>query len=104
MTRRAGSNTVDIGLRLKETLRAKVERAAKHRGASMNGEIVSRLEQSFEHQGLMREVLRIAYGSVWGDFLADAHANGVLTLRGQDKEEIRAVLNKFIDDLPEAKK
>ena len=37
----------DVKTRLREPLRARLERAAKHRGVSMNSEIVDRLERSF---------------------------------------------------------
>ena len=38
----------NLHLRLEEPLRAKIEDAAKANGKSMNAEIVSRLEASFE--------------------------------------------------------
>jgi hypothetical protein len=44
---RAPSENVQLKIRMKEPLRAKLERAAHERGVSMNVEAVSRLEQSF---------------------------------------------------------
>jgi hypothetical protein len=38
----------DVKTRLREPLRAKLERAARHRGVSMNAEICDRLERSFQ--------------------------------------------------------
>ena len=50
---REASATVDIKIRMKEPLRAKIEEAAKNHGVSMNAEMVSRLDQSFiEEQSL----------------------------------------------------
>ena len=46
MSRRKQSATVDLKLRVKEPLRAAIERAARHRGISMNAEMVRRLEQT----------------------------------------------------------
>jgi hypothetical protein len=46
----ARSKTVDIKIRLREPLRAKIEAAAKRRSGSMNAEMISRLEDSFAKQ------------------------------------------------------
>jgi hypothetical protein len=40
----------DVKTRLREPLRAKLERAARHNGVSMNAEICARLERSFQQQ------------------------------------------------------
>ena len=50
MARRARNATVDLGLRVKEPLRARLEREAKRNDRSMNAEITSRLEESFTKQ------------------------------------------------------
>jgi hypothetical protein len=50
MTKRSKAATVDIGLRVKEPVRARVERAAKDNGVSMNAEISSRLDSSFARE------------------------------------------------------
>jgi hypothetical protein len=50
MAKRAASDTVQISVRAKETLRAQLERAAKEHGVSMNAEIIKRLQDSFERQ------------------------------------------------------
>lgn len=47
MAKREQSATVDLKVRMKEPLRADLERAARRRGVSMNAEAVARLEQSF---------------------------------------------------------
>ena len=44
---RAKSATVDLKVRMKEPLRAKIEAAARARGVSLNAEAVDRLEWSF---------------------------------------------------------
>src|SRR5262249_55455880 len=51
MPRKPGE-TVQINLRLKEALRRRLEREAKKRGVSLNFEMTSRIEQSFEMESL----------------------------------------------------
>ncbi len=46
MVRRSKAATVDLRLRLKEPLRAAIERAARENGVSMNSEMVRHLERS----------------------------------------------------------
>src|SRR5262245_26020289 len=55
MVRRKQAARADIKIRMKEPLRAKIEAAAKRRGVSMNAEMVSRLEQSFQKEGVSDE-------------------------------------------------
>lgn len=54
---RAKSATIDIKVRMKEPLRAKLEKAAKERGISLNAEAVDRLERSFQTQAVLIETL-----------------------------------------------
>ncbi len=44
---RPKSATIDLKVRMKEPLRARIEKAAKDRGVSLNAEIVDRVEKSF---------------------------------------------------------
>jgi|GEM_PF-2753998 hypothetical protein len=53
MTRRPKAATVDIGLRVKEPMRARIEKGAKKRGVSMNAEIADRLETSFTKEDML---------------------------------------------------
>ena len=48
MARRKKSANVQLKVRVKEPLRARIEKAAKSRGVSMNAEMGDRLERSFE--------------------------------------------------------
>jgi hypothetical protein len=57
--KRKKSATVGLMVRMKEPLRAKIEKAAKARGVSMNTEATSRLERSFS-EGDFVEVVRDA--------------------------------------------
>ena len=50
MARRKKSATVQVKVRIKEELRARLENAAKARDVSMNAEIGERLETSFEYE------------------------------------------------------
>ena len=55
MALRAETQTVQVGLRVKESLRAKLEAAAQERGVSLNAEIVHRLEQSFRVERIKQQ-------------------------------------------------
>jgi hypothetical protein len=50
------SDTVGLTLRLKESLRSELERSAKERGASLNSEVVHRLERSFDQDQRLEDV------------------------------------------------
>jgi hypothetical protein len=50
MADRDEAATAQLKVRMKEPLRALLEESARHRGASMNAEIVRRLERSFERR------------------------------------------------------
>jgi hypothetical protein len=49
---RKPTETVKVNLRLKEAVRRRLEREAKKRGVSLNYEMTSRIEQTFNIQGL----------------------------------------------------
>lgn len=51
MTLRKPSDRVQIGLRLRESIRQRLEADAKAHGLSLNAEIEQRLERSFELEG-----------------------------------------------------
>jgi Arc-like DNA binding domain len=53
MTKRPRAATVDVGLRVKEPVRARIERAAKDNGVSMNTEINGRLDSSFTKEDII---------------------------------------------------
>lgn len=98
MAKRAKTDIADVGLRLREALRAQIERAARQRGVSMNAEIVSRLEDSFRVDDLiggpeMRDTARLmiasfnALGGAYDDFVGldwrrdrACYLNAVLTV------------------------
>lgn len=52
MPPRKRTATVELKVRMKEPLRAKIEKAAKRRGVSMNAEAVDRLERSFSRDDI----------------------------------------------------
>jgi hypothetical protein len=62
MAKRKQSEIVNIKLRLREPLRAKVEKAAKSRGVSMNAEMVARLEDTFANQSVVDQALDAVLG------------------------------------------
>ena len=47
---RKKSDTIQLKVRMKEPLRARLEKAAKSNGLSLNAEAVARLEQSFRDE------------------------------------------------------
>ena len=68
MSRKPGE-TVQINLRLKEALRRRLEREAKKRGVSLNFEMTSRIEQSFEMESLRtQEVVTADMHVAWSRF------------------------------------
>jgi Arc-like DNA binding domain len=65
MARRKLTDVVQVNLRLRESLRRRLEEEAEKRGFSFNAELTRRLEESFEREELnealratMRQVLR----------------------------------------------
>lgn len=54
---RKQSQTVQLKLRMKEPLRAAVEKSAKKRGVSLNTELVDRIERSFEQDRHLDQAL-----------------------------------------------
>ena len=69
---RKKTDTVQLKLRFSEALRRRLEREAKQQKQSLNGEIISRLEQSFrkaEDADLIASTFRAAWGEATGDLL-----------------------------------
>lgn len=62
MPRRKKTAKAQVPVRMVETLRAKLEKSARSRSVSMNGEIVDRLDRSFHNQALVNEVLEAMFG------------------------------------------
>jgi hypothetical protein len=62
MAKRKTTDQVQINVRMREVLRAKLEQSAKKNYESLNREIVDRLERSFDRQDLLIEALTLAYG------------------------------------------
>lgn len=50
---------VNLRLRFSETLRRRIEQAARRNDQSMNAEIISRLERSFTNQDLRRDLANL---------------------------------------------
>ncbi len=51
---RKASDIAQLKLRIREDLRARLEKAAKKRDVSLNFEMTSRLAESFEHSALLK--------------------------------------------------
>jgi len=54
MTKRKKTDIVPLMVRLRESLRARIEAAAKAQERSLNNEIIARLEESFDRESLTR--------------------------------------------------
>lgn len=89
---------VSLGLRVSAEIKRRLDAAAEVSGRSQSQEAEFRLERSFERQGLLREVLELAFGD-FADALMDLQEHGTLRfLHSSDKEKIRAALKRFVDD------
>jgi hypothetical protein len=73
MVARRLTDLVQVNLRLRESLRRKLERESERRGLSLNAEMTRRLEESFDREEL-NEALR---ATIW-QVLTDA---GLVTAR-----------------------
>ena len=62
MPERDATSIVQLKVRMREPLRARLEQAAQGTGHSMNAEVLERLERSFERQDLADEILTATYG------------------------------------------
>ena len=65
---RKKSVTVDLKVRMKEPLRAKIEAAAKENGVSLNAEAVARLERSFQKGQADERVRRTIHADMYDSF------------------------------------
>jgi hypothetical protein len=66
MTKRPKTAVAQLKVRLRETLRAQLEKSAKQHGLSLNAEIAKRLDQSFEWERAFAEPKKM----IEQDFLA----------------------------------
>ena len=93
-----GSDRVSLGLRVTANIKKKLDDAAAASGRSQSQEAEIRLERSFEKQGLLTEVLTLAYGPQWAKFFTAAHENGILTMKADSTAALKQLINKFIDE------
>ena len=100
MAKRKKTDRVQLPIRMRESLRAQIEKAAKEKDVSINTEVVMRLDRSFERQGLLQEVMTLAYGEEWAAMLMEAHKFGILRVTPRNKDDLRAVFDKFLETLP----
>ena len=94
--------TAQLKVRLPESLRKKIELAAKKRfdgkGQSLNAEMLDRLERSFG-RGLLDEILTLAYGPTSAVMLMEAHRNGMLRITDESKEQMVESVRKFLAEV-----
>ena len=69
MAKRDQKALVQLKVRMRETLRLRLEALAIKRGSSINAEVVDRLERSFDRSDLLAEVLSLTFGSQPAGFL-----------------------------------
>ena len=115
MARRAKNATVDLGLRVKEELRVRLERAAALNMRSINAEITYRLEQTFIEEAVLDgpDMRRIAL-LMATSFYQGGHMASVSELekalpparwvreRGYYLEAVSAVVEALIAGMPNA--
>ena len=84
MAKRKTTDYIQINVRMREALRAKLETSAKRNDESLNREIVDRLERSFDRQELLIDAMTLTYGEhlsgllmVMARAMADAGKMGV---------------------------
>ena len=68
MVKRARSDTVQLKVRMKESLRSNIETSARKGGHSLNAEIVRRVESSFESEKRAHEIAAQSAGAVYAQF------------------------------------
>ena len=68
MAKRARSDTVQLKVRMKESLRSSIETSAKKSGHSLNAEIVRRIESSFESEMRAQEIAAQSAGAIYVQF------------------------------------
>jgi hypothetical protein len=78
MAKRKSTDQVQLNVRMREGLRAKLEQSAKKNYESLNREVVDRLERSFDRQDLLVEALSMTYGK---------RLAGILMIVGRAMEE-----------------
>jgi hypothetical protein len=78
MAKRKSTDQVQLNVRMRESLRAKLEQSAKKNYESLNREVVDRLERSFDRQDLLVEALSMTYGK---------RLAGILMIVGRAMEE-----------------
>src|SRR5262245_11105623 len=84
-----------LSLRVTPELKQQLEETALKKGRSLSQEAEFRLERSFEHEGLLREVLTLACGVAWADFFTHKGKGAVLQ---HLPEDIASHLRKLISD------
>jgi hypothetical protein len=92
MADRKQTAIVDLKVRMKEPLRARLASAAASRGGSMNAEAIARLEDSFRAEDLLPQILDLAYGPA---------AAGLLMLLGRSIRHASLVATLMAERPPE---
>jgi Arc-like DNA binding domain len=83
---RRPTETVQVNLRMKESLRRQLEDAAKANEVSLNAEMIRRLEQFSEHEELRRQV---EHRDLWLDALVRKQAREAPVIAGWISDEMR---------------
>lgn len=109
MPKRKESDRVQIGLRLREGLRRKLESQAKDHAISINGEIESRLERSFMDEEARKVELRHEFGGPRNLALSQIIARMAKSLEVTPNhwwsdnpsvfKELRIAVNTLLDEL-----
>lgn len=91
---------VSLGLRVTADIKRRLDAAAEASGRSQSQEAEFRLERSFDRQGLLEEVLFLAYPQAIAKGLVGAHRADVLHFTQKNKDELKDLLCRWVDALP----
>jgi hypothetical protein len=90
---RKPSAVLQTKLRIRETLRRRIEQAAKKRGVSSNYEMTSRLERSFEQEAARSiDMVAVAIETAWA---RHEQANHILGYQGDLTRASEALLQQI---------
>jgi len=84
-----------LSLRVRPLIKKKLEESAELTGRSLSQEAEFRLEHTFDRQGLLREVMTLAFGKEWGNFLI-YWGTWLKRFNSETSERLRNIIEKAV--------
>jgi TraY domain len=84
-----------LSLRVRPLIKKKLEESAEINGRSLSQEAEFRLEHTFDRQGLLREVMTLAFGKEWGPFLV-YWGTWLKRFNPETSERVRNIIEKAV--------